>query len=94
MGDDIKKKKLLSTQRYFYINVFIFNYIFTVYKSNSLLFKQTQEDREKRITEKVAMILIDCDTETLSSDKSLSHCPNIHLRSKFLNKMRNSVSIL
>ncbi|CAH1726520.1 unnamed protein product [Aphis gossypii] len=59
------------------------------YKTNSLLFKQTQEDRQKRITEKVAMILIDCDTDTLSSKTSLNDCPNIKLRSKYLNKIRN-----
>lgn len=64
--------------------------MFTVYKTNSLLFKQTQEDRQKRITEKVAMILIDCDT--LSPETSLNDCPNIKLRSKYLNKIRNAVS--
>ncbi|XP_022174461.1 uncharacterized protein LOC111036656 [Myzus persicae] len=58
------------------------------YKTNSLLFKQTQEDRQKRITEKVAMILIDCDT--LSPETSLNDCPNIKLRSKYLNKIRNA----
>ncbi|KAE9529527.1 hypothetical protein AGLY_011623 [Aphis glycines] len=60
-----------------------------VYKTNSLLFKQTQEDRQKRITEKVAMILIDCENDTLSSKTSLNDCPNIKLRSKYLNKIRN-----
>lgn len=70
--------------------IFILNYIFTVYKTNSLLFKQTQEDRQKRITEKVAMILIDCDT--LSQETSLNDCPNVKLRSKYLNKIRNAVS--
>uniref|UniRef100_A0A2S2N7L0 Structure-specific endonuclease subunit SLX4 n=1 Tax=Schizaphis graminum TaxID=13262 RepID=A0A2S2N7L0_SCHGA len=60
------------------------------YKTNSLLFKQTQEDRQKRITEKVAMILIDCDTHTLSSETSLNDCPDIKLRSNYLNKIRNT----
>jgi len=69
--------------------IFILNYIFTDYKTNSLLFKQTQEDRQKRITEKVAMILIDY---TLSPETSLNDCPNIKLRSKYLNKIRNAVS--
>ncbi|XP_025205811.1 structure-specific endonuclease subunit SLX4-like [Melanaphis sacchari] len=58
------------------------------YKTNSLLFKQTQEDRQKRITEKVAMILIDCDTDT-SSKIFLNDCSNIQLRSKYLNKIRD-----
>ncbi|KAL5233888.1 hypothetical protein ACI65C_001298 [Semiaphis heraclei] len=58
------------------------------YKTNSLLFKQTQEDRQKRITEKVAMILIDCDT--LLPETSLNDCPNVKLRSKYLNKIRNA----
>ncbi|XP_060873200.1 uncharacterized protein LOC132947037 isoform X2 [Metopolophium dirhodum] len=62
------------------------------YKTNSLLFKQTQEDRQKRITEKVAMILIDCDT--LSPETSLNDCPNIKLRSKYLNKIRNADCVL
>lgn len=64
-----------------------------VSKTNSLLFKQTKEDREKRITEKVAMILIDS-----GSDKSLeillNDCPKITIRSKYLNEIRNFVSII
>lgn len=95
MVRDIGKKNCyqFSTNLYvLYFKIFTFNYVFTVYKTNSLLFKQTQEDRQKRITEKVAMILIDCDTDTLSSKTSLNDCPNIKLRSKYLNKIRNVVS--
>lgn len=64
---------------------------FLVSKTNSLLFKQTKDDREKRITEKVAMILIDVDAES-SSELLVNHCPNTKLVSKYLKTIRNIVS--
>jgi len=64
-----------------------------VSKTNSLLFKQTKEDREKRITEKVAMILIDSGSDK-SSEILVNDCPNITIRSKYLNGIRNFVSII
>lgn len=67
---------------------------FSVSKTNSLLFKQTKEDREKRITEKVAMILIDVDTSASSSKLLGNDCPNTKLVSKYLNSIRNTVSVI
>lgn len=63
-------------------------------KTNFLLFKQTKEDREKRITEKVAMILIDVDTSASSSELLVNDCPNTILVSKYLNTIRNTVSVI
>lgn len=64
-----------------------------VSKTNSLLFKQTKEDREKRITEKVAMILIDSGADD-SPELIFNDCSNTKIRSKYLNKIRNFVSII
>lgn len=64
-----------------------------VSKTNSMLFKQTNEDREKRITEKVAMILIDLDTNA-SSKKIDNYCGSTKLKSEYLNKIRNYVSFI
>lgn len=58
------------------------------------MFKQTKEDREKRITEKVAMILIDVDTGVSSSESLINDCPNTKLVSKYLNSIRNIVSVI
>lgn len=63
-------------------------------KTNSLLFKQTKEDREKRITEKVSIILIDGDTHASSSELLINDCPNTKLVSKYLNAIRNTVSVI
>lgn len=65
--------------------------MFIVFKKNSILFNQTKEDREKRITQKVAMILIDSFTDT---SEMLVNCPNTNLKSKYLNKIRNVVSVI
>lgn len=67
--------------------------MFIVSKINSMLFKQTKEDREKRIAEKVSMILIDFDTN-MSSSEMLIHYGSTKLRSEYLNKIRNDVSFI
>lgn len=63
-------------------------------KTNSLLFKQTKEDREKRITQKVAMILIDSNNDVPLSKELENHYPVTKLRSKYLNNIRNVVSVI
>lgn len=74
----------------------MFKIIFSVAKTNSLLFKQTKEDRDQRITEKVAMILIDSDSTDASPEelKNLNYCSSTKLKSKYLNNIRNVVSVL
>jgi hypothetical protein len=58
------------------------------------LFKQTKEDREKRITEKVAMILIDSDIDTSLSQTLINYSSTSKLGSTYLNKIRNIVSLI
>lgn len=65
--------------------------MFLASRTNSILFKQSKEDREKRITEKVAMILIDSDTDAPTLEVPVD-CPCTIIGSKYLNKIRNIVS--
>ncbi|VVC41566.1 BTB/POZ domain,SKP1/BTB/POZ domain,Structure-specific endonuclease subunit Slx4 [Cinara cedri] len=60
-----------------------------VLKANSILFKQTKEDREKRITEKIAMILVDSFNDVDMSLRTLTNCPIQNVESKYLNEIRN-----
>lgn len=65
-----------------------------MFKTNSLLFKQTVEDRENKITQKVAMILIEPDNDAPLSKEFDNYYPATKLRSKYLNTIRNVVSII
>lgn len=58
-----------------------------------MLFSQTKENREKRITEKVAIILIDSDNAA-SSELLANNYSNSRIRSGYLNTIRNFVSII
>lgn len=68
--------------------------MFIVFKTNSILFKQSKEDREKRITEKVAMILVDSYADTNVLLGMLTNCSSKNIRSKYLNNIRNCVSVI
>lgn len=58
-----------------------------------MLFNQTKENREKRITEKVAIILIDSDSAA-SSELLANNYSNSKIGSAYLNNIRNIVSII
>lgn len=67
--------------------------IVIAFKTNSLLFSQTKENREKRITEKVAIILIDSDNAA-SPELLANNYSNSKVGSEYLNSIRNFVSII
>lgn len=72
--------------------MYILNKIFIVTKTNSLLFKQTKEDREKIIAAKVAIIVFDVATDTLLPRMLENHCFKTKIESASLNLIRNTAS--